>query len=308
MLDRQMDRYVIARRWFNLVSLFKRTQQSFPSHKFFGLLRRNSVSSRNDVECKIFHSGFTISRSPKPAFTLAEVLITIAIIGVVAALTIPSLVQNYQKKQYVTQLKKQYTIANQVLQKLAYDYAGSFSLADTSLFSTGKTIELGDAISSYYKIAKNCKNATDNSFCLLPYKENYDGSGYTTNLNSYNTVYKFITADGTAISIGSYNSNCGTNNGLNENSPMRNVCADMIMDINGDNKPNTLGRDVFFFYITSNKTPLLYPRGGFEDNGGHTGTTVGDRYWKTSGYCYNVNKGGRWCSGRVIDENWEMNY
>ncbi len=32
------------------------------------------------------------------AFTLAEVLITLAIIGIVAALTIPTLISNYQKK------------------------------------------------------------------------------------------------------------------------------------------------------------------------------------------------------------------
>ena len=42
------------------------------------------------------------------AFTLAEVLITLAIIGVVAALTIPTVVTNYKKKTYVTQLKKTY--------------------------------------------------------------------------------------------------------------------------------------------------------------------------------------------------------
>ena len=39
-------------------------------------------------------------------FTLAEVLITLGIIGVVAALTLPSLITNYQKKQIVAQLKK----------------------------------------------------------------------------------------------------------------------------------------------------------------------------------------------------------
>lgn len=40
------------------------------------------------------------------AFTLAEVLITLAIIGVVAAMTMPSLIQKYQEQKRVTQLKK----------------------------------------------------------------------------------------------------------------------------------------------------------------------------------------------------------
>ncbi len=39
-------------------------------------------------------------------FTLAEVLITLGIIGVIAALTLPNLIANYQKKVWATQLKK----------------------------------------------------------------------------------------------------------------------------------------------------------------------------------------------------------
>ena len=49
----------------------------------------------------------------KRAFTLAEVLITLGIIGVVAALTIPTLIANYQEKQTVSRLTKAYaTISN----------------------------------------------------------------------------------------------------------------------------------------------------------------------------------------------------
>lgn len=53
----------------------------------------------------------------KRAFTLAEVLITLGIIGVVAAMTLPSLVGNYKKKQAVTQLQKVYTVLNQALRQ-----------------------------------------------------------------------------------------------------------------------------------------------------------------------------------------------
>ena len=41
----------------------------------------------------------------KKAFTLAEVLITLGIIGVVVAMTMPTLINNYQKKLAVTRLK-----------------------------------------------------------------------------------------------------------------------------------------------------------------------------------------------------------
>jgi prepilin-type N-terminal cleavage/methylation domain-containing protein len=55
----------------------------------------------------------------KQGFTLAEVLITLAVIGVVAALTIPTVVRNYQKTQTVTKLKKTYS-AMQTLQILRW--------------------------------------------------------------------------------------------------------------------------------------------------------------------------------------------
>ena len=57
----------------------------------------------------------------KAAFTLAEVLITLGIIGVVAALTLPTLIQNHQKQVYVTQLKKAYSIYSNMFNKMAAD-------------------------------------------------------------------------------------------------------------------------------------------------------------------------------------------
>ena len=58
----------------------------------------------------------------KKAFTLAEVLITLGIIGVVAALTMPTVIQNYKKKQAVTQLKATYSILAQAFEHAQADY------------------------------------------------------------------------------------------------------------------------------------------------------------------------------------------
>lgn len=57
----------------------------------------------------------------KKAFTLAEVLITLGIIGIVAAMTLPTLIGKYQKKQTVTQLKKAYTEISQLLKMSELD-------------------------------------------------------------------------------------------------------------------------------------------------------------------------------------------
>ena len=51
----------------------------------------------------------------KQAFTMAEVLITIGIIGVVAAMTLPSLINNAQNKEFEEGLKRYYSILSQAL-------------------------------------------------------------------------------------------------------------------------------------------------------------------------------------------------
>ena len=55
--------------------------------------------------------------SSTSAFTLAEVLITLGIIGVVATLTLPTLITNYKNKEYATRAKRTYSLINQAVQK-----------------------------------------------------------------------------------------------------------------------------------------------------------------------------------------------
>jgi len=64
------------------------------------------------------HSPFTThhSQNKRAAFTLAEVLITLGIIGVVAAMTMPTLIQKHRKSVVETGLKKFYTTMNQAIQ------------------------------------------------------------------------------------------------------------------------------------------------------------------------------------------------
>ena len=51
-------------------------------------------------------------------FTLAEVLITLGIIGVVAAMTMPTLIANYHKKVYVNQLRTNVSLLSQAVKKI----------------------------------------------------------------------------------------------------------------------------------------------------------------------------------------------
>ena len=58
----------------------------------------------------------------RSAFTLAEVLITLGIIGVIAAMTIPTLTANYRHKVLETQFKKHYSVLSQVAATIKYEY------------------------------------------------------------------------------------------------------------------------------------------------------------------------------------------
>ena len=76
------------------------------------------------------------NKMAKTAFTLAEVLVTLAIIGVIAALTVPAVVYKYQKMAVEAKLKKVYTDMNQAVKIAEFNNGGTTSW-DTEL----KTIE-----------------------------------------------------------------------------------------------------------------------------------------------------------------------
>lgn len=75
-------------------------------------------------------------KSKKLGFTLAEVLITLGIIGVVAALTLPTLIQNHRKSAIETSLAKFYSTINQAIQRAEVEYGDktTWKIADTEEF------------------------------------------------------------------------------------------------------------------------------------------------------------------------------
>lgn len=232
----------------------------------------------------------------KLAFTLAEVIITLGIIGIVAEVTIPTLINSINKQQYVASLEKFYTNFNQVLLQITNDYGCIGDLVCTGLFSTGKTtLSLGDELTKYFKVSKNC-HVDNNDYTCMPsnYKLHYDGTVDTGNY-IHVPFYKFVTIDGTSVIIQSMTdygggSDCKTVGGTGN---LTNVCAYIYVDLNGTKGPNYSGRDFFQFYISNGRGPKLYPAGGSDDS----------LPW-TTGCATN----GAFCAGRIIEEGWQMNY
>ena len=192
----------------------------------------------------------------KVAFTLAEVLITLGIIGVVAALTLPSLVQKYKEQATVTRLKKVYTILDQAFTQMTDD-EGTIDTWDAGAPRKQKIEEL---IPKYLKITQKCDiNTTFKKCGLTTYKNRFNYApdyprGFTGKENA-----NYYLADGiiiyTAISDDSnlYNQ-CKmgknfTNSGAHQS--YANTCGSIWVDINGVKEPNTMDLDLFLFYIVT---------------------------------------------------------
>ncbi len=122
-------------------------------------------------------------KSMQKAFTLAEVLIALGIIGIIAALTIPGLVANYQKKVLITRLQKFYNIqvnsANIMESDGECSFANSAALTDSPDFA----IEYIDC--RYKPYVKNLavKKLTKGAAIALA-----DGSGVYVNKGSLHEI------------------------------------------------------------------------------------------------------------------------
>ena len=174
------------------------------------------------------------------AFTLAEVLITLVIIGVVATLTIPNLMQKYTEQATVKKVQKFYsTLSN------AYNLAMRENGAESEWGLTGTYAENNIKIyeilfKPYFKIAKNCGgNNTGNCFTTNKYKflNNDEQVAYGANQN----YYKITLEDGvSALWI------------------KQGVELAVFIDTNGPKGPNQYGTDFFAFIIKNNN---VFPQG-----------------------------------------------
>lgn len=129
-------------------------------------------------------------------FTLAEVLITLGIIGVVAALTIPTVVNKYREQATMAKVKKAYSIINQAYQKAAYDNGGQTI--------NNWNCEGADCISYFFKTYfNNVKGCSEDKCKIRFYVVGLEGLSITNPSPSYYTILN----DGTTIFWYSENEN-----------------------------------------------------------------------------------------------------
>lgn len=186
----------------------------------------------------------------RKGFTLAEVLITLGIIGVVAAITIPSLITNYQKTVTVNQLKKTYSLLNQALRHSIADELGDPTWQEPNTKGYGTGDPGLKYLIPYLEVAYKFRKG---EYVYPIYKAN-GTSGYSQFLYacSDTSPYAYVLKNGTIIYFVNF---------LNY-FPMGNALF-ILVDLNGKKGPNRLGRDVFVFTLTKKKPDII---GTYGDN------------------------------------------
>ena len=207
-------------------------------------------------------------------FTLAETLITLVIVGVVAALTVPTLMNKTNNQEYVSRLNKAYSVLQQSIHKIAMDKGypqGDYTfVTDTNTFL--------DDLSKTLNVIKSCRD--DNS-CIT--------HSYTLMNNTENSLTgsenAFVTADGISYTYAQgYRPDIW---GISEEDNSK-FLGRFWVDVNGKSKPQKAGKDLFAFVVINGKGIL--PAG----------------YGNNSSDC-NKNNMGLTCAAKVLKEN-AINY
>ena len=239
----------------------------------------------------------------KFAFTAAETLLAMLIIGIVIAISFPTLFLSYRKSTTVTILKDTYSELNSAITNLSLSKGCAGNLVCKDLLSN-----FTNYLSSQYQINKTCIAPNDNCWNNRVYQYiNRD----VNHIRNYNEVgNNFIDAKNRIFNIEIIDTTCSTDLSANV-SPgdtvppkhkLKNVCGFITVDIDGNKNTNIYGIDVFKFILTNTRNSYLYPFGGKYHN----------QYWKgaETESCQPENNlfNGETCAGRIMDENWKINY
>lgn len=231
----------------------------------------------------------------KKAFTLTEVLLTLAILGVIAAISLPAILANIDKNTWANGLKVNLSVLNNGFrQMIAQEEVDD--IRDTNLWSTNVTSEvntsddnINNEIKKYFKI-----NRIESNWPVQAY--NLDGSEYD------NTSVRYYLGNSASINV----------RFLNDNSYERctgtqlfcHPAAEIILDVNGDKKPNVIGKDIYFLFLGENGN--IYPFGSEAVN------DYDSKYnkWDTAEGCNGKQPktNGTACAGRVVDDAFSINY
>lgn len=180
-------------------------------------------------------SGYSVRRyfgKLCSGFTLAEVLITLGIVGVVAAMTLPVITQKVEKAVLKSQIKKSYSTLSQVQQKVMFEWGDALSISNGFGYK-----DFNDAVLANLKIIKKCEKNALAQGCIPKYTGlNISQCSGFNETNVYNNQPAYILSDGEII--------------IPYNGDWQSL---WLIDVNGLKGPNKAGYDLFDVTLASNK-------------------------------------------------------
>lgn len=182
----------------------------------------------------------------KTAFTLAEVLLTLTIVGIVAALTIPSLIQNSQDTKMKSSWKKRYSELQQLILQAANDNNGT--IRGAYLHSQDMAIN----IAQYLSYKQRCTSSNSKGNCWHADNQSWELGGDPM---VWTAQPGFVLTNGTCLML-NYDPDCGGSDS--------GKCGYIRIDLNCLDKPNVIGKDIFAVHL---KTTGVIPFGHQGDTG-----------------------------------------
>ncbi|MBR2525121.1 type II secretion system protein [bacterium] len=195
------------------------------------------------------------------AFTLAEVLLVLSIVGVVGALTLPNLKKSYGKNKNVARVKSAYTKLDSALKQIDMN-----AVLGTQSNVKDRSLPLLTAMADYLKLTTNCGNIVAETSPCFPVDKFVDPSGKFTNGSPTfkGKCSAAIMNDGTEFAV------CITSRTAEEDANSHNnIRGRLFIDVDGHlNGSNRRGEDIFVFEVGENGLELI------QQNGHNTSTNT----------------------------------
>lgn len=154
-------------------------------------------------------------------------------------MTIPTLVQEFRVKTTVTQLKSTYSILSQAFSLAITTNGAPEDWGLNNLYDPATHQRLADYVKVNLKLIRDCAEDSDNTACLGRLNNDSDLKIYGSS---------FVMANGSTVFLRSWG-DCNQNFG--EVSSLKKICGTMVIDVNGQKKPNLKGQDVFYLYFSN---------------------------------------------------------
>lgn len=251
----------------------------------------------------------------KKGFTLAEVLITLGVIGVVAAMTMPALIAKYEKHIVLTRLQRTFNVLSNALVAAQAEYGDPAGWTFTGLndeYTDESSARVNEIFASTYitpYLAKGYDFFPSKSLSDLGYKTNI------TNRAGFSMTIITLTKKGVSLRL-----NDGTiifpaailvkaTGNVSWKGQSRITGVYYYADVNGTKGPNVLGKDVFclsFYLISRPRLMFDLPSTISYNEAGITGVKI--KPYTRDDLIQNCKNVGEYCGYLLQSDGWKFNY